>query len=67
MGLEIANVNEGVVTQRKSLAILLAEKDPDSITRKGTCTIRDHDPGKGPAGRPAASAHAPGPVLLFHG
>ena len=35
MGLEIAKMNEGVVTQRKSLAVLLAEKDPLSVTRKG--------------------------------
>ena len=35
MGLEIAKMNEGVVTQRKSLAVLLAEKDPVSITKKG--------------------------------
>ena len=35
MGLEIAKINEGVVTQRKSLAVLLAEKNPLSITKKG--------------------------------
>ena len=35
MGLEIAKMNEGVVTQRKSLAVLLAEKDPLSVTKKG--------------------------------
>jgi uncharacterized protein (UPF0216 family) len=35
MGLEIAKMNEGVVMQRKSLAVLLAEKDPLSITKKG--------------------------------
>ncbi len=35
MGLEIAKMNEGVVTQRKSLAVLLAEKDPVSNTKKG--------------------------------
>jgi len=35
MGLEITKMNEGVVTQRKSLAVLLAEKDPLSITKKG--------------------------------
>jgi hypothetical protein len=34
MGLEIAKMNEGMVTQRKSQAIPLAEKDPGSITRK---------------------------------
>jgi uncharacterized protein (UPF0216 family) len=28
-------MNEGVVSQRKSLAVLLAEKDPVSVTRKG--------------------------------
>jgi hypothetical protein len=28
-------MNEGVVTQRKSLAVLLAEKDPLSVTKKG--------------------------------
>jgi uncharacterized protein (UPF0216 family) len=38
MGIEIAKMNEGVVTQRRSLAALLAEKDPVSITKKGdTC------------------------------
>src|SRR5512137_537280 len=35
MGLAIAKMNEGVVSQRKSLAVLLAEKDPVSVTRKG--------------------------------
>ena len=35
MGLEIAKMNEGVVSQRKSLAFLLAEKDPVSVTKKG--------------------------------
>jgi hypothetical protein len=35
MGLEIAKMNEGVVAQRKSLAVLLSEKDPVSVTRKG--------------------------------
>jgi uncharacterized protein (UPF0216 family) len=35
MGLEIAKMNEGVVTRRKSLAVLLREKDPVSITKKG--------------------------------
>jgi uncharacterized protein (UPF0216 family) len=35
MGLEIAKINEGVVTQRKSLAVLLAEKNPLSVTKKG--------------------------------
>jgi uncharacterized protein (UPF0216 family) len=35
MGLEIAKMNEGVVTQRNSLAVLLAEKDPVSNTKKG--------------------------------
>ena len=35
MGIEIAKVNEGVVTQRKSLAVLLAEKNPPSVTKKG--------------------------------
>ena len=34
-GLEIAKMNEGVVTQRRSLAALLAEKDPLSVTKKG--------------------------------
>jgi uncharacterized protein (UPF0216 family) len=38
MGIEIAKMNEGVVTQRRSLDALLAEKDPVSITKKGdTC------------------------------
>jgi uncharacterized protein (UPF0216 family) len=35
MGIEIAKMNEGVVTQRKSLAVLLGDKDPVSITKKG--------------------------------
>ena len=35
MGLEIGKMNEGVVSQRKSLAVLLLEKDPVSITKKG--------------------------------
>jgi len=35
MGIEIAKMNEGVVSQRKSLAALLAEKDPLSVTKKG--------------------------------
>jgi hypothetical protein len=35
MGLEIAKINEGVVTQRRSLAVLLAEKNPSSVTKKG--------------------------------
>jgi len=35
MGLEIAKMNEGVVSQRKSLAVLLSEKDPISVTKKG--------------------------------
>jgi len=35
MGIEIAKMNEGVVAQRKSLAALLAEKDPLSLTKKG--------------------------------
>ena len=35
MGLESTKMNEGPVKQRKSLAILLAEKDPVSITKKG--------------------------------
>ena len=35
MGLEIAKMNECVVTQRKSLAVLLSEKDPISVTKKG--------------------------------
>jgi hypothetical protein len=35
MGLEIAKINEGVVTQRRSLAVLLAEKNPHSVTKKG--------------------------------
>ena len=34
-GFESAKMNEGLVKQRKSLAILLAEKDPVSITKKG--------------------------------
>ena len=35
MGIEVAKMNEGVVTQRKSLGALLAEKDPVSVTKKG--------------------------------
>jgi len=35
MGLESAKMNEGLEKQRKSFAILLAEKDPVSITKKG--------------------------------
>jgi hypothetical protein len=35
MGLEITKMNEGVVSQRKSLAVLLTEKDPVSVTKKG--------------------------------
>ena len=35
MGLEIAKINEGVVTQRKSLLVLCAEKDPVTVTKKG--------------------------------
>lgn len=35
MGLEIAKMNEGVVARRKPLDVLLAEKDPLSVTRKG--------------------------------
>ena len=35
MGIEIAKMNEGVVSHRKSLAALLAEKDPLSVTKKG--------------------------------
>jgi uncharacterized protein (UPF0216 family) len=35
MGIEIAKMNEGVVTQRKSLTALLAEKNPLSVTKKG--------------------------------
>lgn len=42
MGLEIAKMNEGVVSQRKSLAVLLAEKDPVSVTRKGDTYHFDH-------------------------
>ena len=34
MGLEIAKMNEGVVSQRKSPALLLSEKDPVSVTKK---------------------------------
>jgi uncharacterized protein (UPF0216 family) len=35
MGLEIAKMNEGLVTQRKSLVVLLGQKDPVSVTKKG--------------------------------
>ena len=42
MGLEIAKMNEGVVSQRKSLALLLREKDPVSVTRK--CETYQFDP-----------------------
>jgi hypothetical protein len=42
MGLESAKKNEGLVKQRKSFAILLAEKDPVSITKKGDTS--DFDP-----------------------
>ena len=35
IGLEVAKMNEGLVKERKSLAVLLAEKDPVSITKKG--------------------------------
>ena len=35
IGLESAKMNEGMVKQRKSLAILLAKKNPVSITKKG--------------------------------
>jgi uncharacterized protein (UPF0216 family) len=35
MGPEIAKINEGVVSQRKSLAALLKEKDPVAVTKKG--------------------------------
>ena len=71
MGLEIAKMNEGVVSHRKSLAVLLTEKDPVSVTKKGETyhfdRIGDRDFGKRPAGRPAAAAKAPGLVLCFPG
>jgi uncharacterized protein (UPF0216 family) len=35
IGIEIAKMNEGLVSQRKSLFGLLTEKDPVSITKKG--------------------------------
>jgi uncharacterized protein (UPF0216 family) len=38
---ESAKMNEGLVMQRKSLAILLAEKDPVSITQKGDTSYFD--------------------------
>jgi hypothetical protein len=56
MGLEIAKMNEGVVTQRKSLAVLLAEKDPVSNTKKGDKYHFD------PSEIAILAAQAPGPV-----
>lgn len=35
MALEIAKMNEGLVRERKSLAFLVREKDPVSVTKKG--------------------------------
>jgi uncharacterized protein (UPF0216 family) len=35
MGLEIAKMNESIVTQRKSLLLLLRENDPASVTKNG--------------------------------
>jgi uncharacterized protein (UPF0216 family) len=35
IGLEIARMNEGLVKERKPLFVLLAEKDPVSVTKKG--------------------------------
>ena len=35
MGIEVAKMNEGLVTQRKPLFSLLAEKEPVAVTRKG--------------------------------
>ena len=35
MGLEIAKMNEGLVKERKSLFVLLKEKEPVSVTKKG--------------------------------
>jgi uncharacterized protein (UPF0216 family) len=35
MGLEVAKMNEGLVTQRRPLYVLLAEKEPVSVTKKG--------------------------------
>jgi uncharacterized protein (UPF0216 family) len=35
MGLEVAKMNEGLVSLRKPLSVLRAEQDPVSITKKG--------------------------------
>ena len=35
MGLEVAKMNEGLVQERKSLFVLLAEENPASVTKKG--------------------------------
>ncbi len=35
MGLEIAKMNEGLITERKPLSVLLSEKEPSSVTKKG--------------------------------
>ena len=35
MNLEVAKMNDGIVSQRKSLFVLLLEKDPVSVTKKG--------------------------------
>ena len=52
IGLESAKMNEGMVKQRKSLAILLAKKNPVSITKKGDTSHFDPSvnriPGKAP-------------------
>ncbi len=35
MGMEIGKINEGLVRDRKSLAVLLSEQTPSAITKKG--------------------------------
>jgi len=35
MGIEVAKMNEGLVQQRERLSVLLTEKEPVSVTKKG--------------------------------
>lgn len=42
IGIEIAKMNQGLVTERKPLAVLLAEDAPSSVTKNGERYSFDH-------------------------
>ena len=71
MAMEIGKINEGLVRDRKSLAALLLENTPCSVTKKGDQYLFDrsiiYPPWTEAPRRPARPPTAPDPVLYVSG